>query len=163
MFLINPTLGNTLQSVFQPFMKGPTFIGKMLSAIIKALRNLLYPFCLTLYPILKFITHTSLFYCIFIASALVGGYPPDQPAYFTAYCQDIFTSRFHTQHLLDLIVALDEDLPYTSTILPQGGKTVIISGMYMYEHMPINLCESYQFIIIMASTHSSIQYLYVYE
>ena len=152
MFLINPTLGNTLQCVFQPFMKGPTFIGKILSAIIKGLRNFLYPFCLTLYPILKFITHTSLFYCIFIVSALVGGYPPDQPAYFTAYCQDIFTSRFHTQHLLDLIVALDEDLPYTSTILPQGGKTVIISGMYMYIFMSIT-----------AFNHSSIRYFCMYE
>ena len=128
MFLLNPTLGRSLHAVFQPFFQGPQFIGAIFASVIKTLRNVLYPFCITLYPLLKYITHSSMFYLIFIVSALLGGYPPDQPAYFTAYCQDIFTSRFHTQHLLDLIVALDDPLPYTSTTLPRDGKTIVLSG-----------------------------------
>lgn len=127
LFLLNPSTGRTLHSVMQPILLGPEFLGNFISRFTFGLRDFLYPVCISkVWPKLKYIVDTDIFHLIFIISAFLGGFPPEQPTYFTSYCEDIFISPFHTQHLLDLILALDERSPYLQTKFPL--KTMIISG-----------------------------------
>jgi hypothetical protein len=119
LYLLNPSTGRTLHSIMQPVLKLPEVLGRVFSKATHLLHYLLYPVCLSsVWPVLKAIVFTSLFHCIFIVTAFLGGYPPEQPTYFTAYCEDIFISPFHTQHLLDLILSLDETSPYSEISFP---------------------------------------------
>ena len=128
LFLLNPSSGKTLHTVFQPFFPLPSFIGASFSSITHTLRDVLYVVSRSsIWPVLRDIVNTSAFHIIFILSAFLGGYPPEQPSYFTAYCEDIFYSRFHTQHLLDLIITLDEASPYREVVYPR--ETVVVSGL----------------------------------
>ena len=128
LFLLNPSTGRTLHSLFQPVIPLPDFLGAFVSKVVFLARLLLRPVCKTsIWPYLKAIVHTTGFFCVFIVTAFLGGFPPEQPAFFTCYCEDIFLSRAHTMHLLDLIVSLDEECPFQK-LANHSYRTTIVSG-----------------------------------
>jgi hypothetical protein len=45
--------------------------------------------------------------------AFFGGFPPEQPVYFHEYMRDAFSTREHTEGLLNLILALDDKVTIT--------------------------------------------------
>lgn len=98
LFLLNPSTGRTLHSVLQPFMKLPNFVGNFIAFATRVIYRLLYPICMTsVWSFLRWVVYSTVFHMIFIVTAFLGGYPPEQPSYFSSYCKDIFYSRFHTQ------------------------------------------------------------------
>jgi len=127
LFLLNPSTGKTLHTTLQPFRPGPPLFGQILSGAIHSARDILQPVCDTfLWSALKSFAASEPFYLILCLLAFLTGAPPTQPAYFFDYMQDVFSSRSHTKHLLDLVVSLDEALPIEALHLPH--KAVIASG-----------------------------------
>eukprot|EP01041_Mallomonas_annulata_P010519 gene10519-21938_t len=127
LFLLNPSVGKTLHTVFQPIHPLPSFIGISLSKVLHTAIQLVRPLCdLTLWKYIRIAAISNIFYCILIVFAFLGGAPPEQPDYFYEYICDLFSTPSHTKHLLDLILALDADSPPGATKLPQ--KSIIVSG-----------------------------------
>lgn len=89
--------------------------------------NFLKPLVYTrVWDILKTIA-LSVFFRIFLEIlAFFGGFPPEQPVYFHEYMKDAFGSRAHTYGLLNLILALDEELQPLFENL--DNRTLICSG-----------------------------------
>ncbi len=129
LFLLNPSTGETLHSVLQPIFALPKrTVGHMVSSLVRNLVVFVRPICLTqTWNIIKTIALSDFAFYVLVLSAFLGGFPPEQPSFFMAYLEDTFATRYHTQHLLDLILALDTPLP--GAALCHSHETVIISGL----------------------------------
>lgn len=115
MILMNPTTGRSLHTALQAFFPLPLFISTYWSAIIIwGIKNL-RPLCRThVWVILKNFADSIVFRMILEMSSFLGGFPPEQAAYFSVYMQDVFSDRRQTRGLLDLIVALDSPLTHST-------------------------------------------------
>lgn len=128
LFLLNPSVGHTLHTVLQPFYPLPNFIGRAISRILHAILSSVRPLCDTsLWDYIRYVAYSELVFWFLTFGAFITGEPPEQPSFFHAYVYDLFATRDHTKHLLDLILALDADTPKGSTTLPH--KSMIVSGL----------------------------------
>lgn len=123
MLLMNPTTGRSLHTALQAYFPLPLFISKYWSSLIMVGIKALRPLCRTpVWDILKKCAESTGFRLILEVSSFLGGFPPEQAAYFSIYMQDVFSDRRQTRGLLDLIVALDSPLTHSSC---QGyGSTI---------------------------------------
>eukprot|EP01038_Epipyxis_sp_PR26KG_P012966 gene12966-17387_t len=137
LILLNPSVGYTLHTGLQPYIKLPDTIGRIISMVIKNGINSLKPLIKTnVWVILKDVANSFLFRLFLESLAFFGGYPPEQPVYFHDYMKDVFSSRCHTRSLFDLILSLDEplltekalSLPYPSLII--AGLPDFLTGIY---------------------------------
>lgn len=127
LLLLNPSTGRTLHTVLQPLIPLPAVLGSLVSRIITwALRSLVPIVRTPLWLTLKSVAESTFFLAVLEVLAFAGGFPYCQPAFFHQYMFDTFSSRAHTMALLNLIVALDEDVPLAGLTLP--NETVIVSG-----------------------------------
>jgi pimeloyl-ACP methyl ester carboxylesterase len=128
LFLLNPSTGNTLHSVLQPVVPLPSFLGALVSVGVTSACVGCRPLCETqVWNVIKAIVLSDFAFCVLTVSAFLGGCPPEQPSYFMAYLEDTFSSRYHTQHLLDLILSLDVSLPAAALCLPH--QSVVVTGL----------------------------------
>ena len=157
LFLLNPSTGETLHTTLQPFIPMPNFIGEFISKLVHSLRDILIPACdSSIWPILKQIAATDFIYYFLVGGAFLTGAPPEQPSYFFDYVQDIFSSRSHTKHLLDLIVSLDATLPNSALKLSQtsviaSGIPDIMTGIYHSIELAKNMPNAKHIPFTMAS------------
>ena len=128
LFLLNPSLGQTLHTVFQTLLPLPRSLGRLISRTIIALLRFIVPLCRTsLWPILKSIAESFVFRLALEALSFFGGFPDYQPVYFHQYMFDVFSCPTHTMALLNLIVSLDEKCPAGARSLDH--HTVVVSGL----------------------------------
>ena len=127
LFLLNPCTGHTLHYVLQTFFPLPYTLRKLVCSIITSILHTLKSLLSTyVWNILKYIFESYLFLLILECISFFGGFPPEQPPYFQQYLRDVFSSRYHTRGLLDLILALEEPCTTEAVTLPHS--TVILSG-----------------------------------
>jgi pimeloyl-ACP methyl ester carboxylesterase len=128
LFLLNPATGLTLHTALQPFHPFPLYVGKQISYLLTTAFNFLKSIIHTsLWVYLKDFFESFAFLICLEVSSFLGGFPPEQAAYFQEYMRDVFSSRYHTRGLLDLILALDA--PVSEVALGLSHKAIILSGL----------------------------------
>ena len=103
-FLLNPSSGKTLHTIFQPFIPLPSFLGKWISTLTHTLIKTVRPWCdiPILYNIIRYISRSEPMFWILSIAAFFTGAPPEQPVYFNSYVHDLFETKEHTKHLLGI-------------------------------------------------------------
>ena len=157
LFLLNPCTGHTLHYVLQTFIPLPYTLRKLVCSIITSILHTLKSLLSTyVWDILKAILESNIFLLILECISFFGGFPPEQPPYFQQYLRDVFSSRYHTRGLLDLILALDEPCTTEAVTLPHS--TVILSGypdsmtgVYLAYNLARGMKNSKHIVFTMAS------------
>ena len=157
LFLLNPCTGYTLHYVLQTFFPLPYTLRKVVCTIITSILHILKILLSTyVWDILKYILESYIFLLILECLSFFGGFPPEQPPYFQQYLRDVFSSRYHTRGLLDLILALDEPCTTEAVTLPHS--TVILSGypdsmtgVYLAYNLAKSMKNSKHVVFTMAS------------
>lgn len=127
LFLLNPSIGKTMHTIFQPFVPLPSVCGKLLSSILCPAIVFLKALVRTsVWNYLKAFNDSYVFHLFLIGLSFFGGFPCDQPVYFHEYMKDFFRNRTQSRALLDLFICLDE--PSHDGIYSLSQNMVIVSG-----------------------------------
>ena len=157
LFLLNPACGQALHTVFQPVIPLPGFMGKCMSLSLNWVITTLRPVCQSqIWNLIKEVAVSDALFVGLTVFAFACGFPPEQPSYFMAYIEDTFASRYHTQHLLDLITGLDTPLssaarchPHRTTIVT--GLTDVMTGCYHGESLALSMRNQQYKVMLMGS------------